>query len=46
MIFDRIDNRNANRGSLTYTILLGWDGISEPKGRESNRTTGRWWKFA
>ena len=46
MIFDCINGRNANERSLTYTPLLGWEGISEPKGRRSNRTMERGWEFA
>ena len=46
MIFARVVHAIANIGSLTYTPLLGWEGISEPKGRRSNRTVGRGWEFA
>lgn len=46
MIFARIIHAIANTGSLTYTPLLGWEGVSEPKGRRPNRTMERGWEFA
>lgn len=46
MIFARVIHAIANIGSLTYTPLLGWEGVSEPKGRRSNRTMERGWEFA
>ena len=46
MIFARVIHAIANTGSLTYTPLLGWEGVSEPKGRRSNRTMERGWEFA
>jgi len=46
MIFVVFSIENANAGSLKYTPLLGRERESEPKGRRSNRTAGRWREFA